>query len=370
MAIKHLVFALQQSLNESAGQAIGRSRTYELIAAAFGFQSYAAQRATHVFAASGAVCEPLVDAVRSRADGIGLSVERCPGIASTVCDALRTSRIVVVSMTDLGAWLNVLAEEWTPDWEEVEPWRVPMDASPPEWGEDFDPADWLDDEVLLESLEDHAARNDAMALYRLAQLHWLACCGSEGSPHWYAERAKGEALGETQQGWAELHARYLAYQQRLREAAVAGHREAALRYSEEFDDPLFFEQPHAPVDADPHEVARLAEHLGRRKDAQHWFRVAATEGDIEAMRVLIEDYDRRDPVACWTWHHLALKLGEDLTVDRHVAINEDGSLWDEDIGGSAYVGGVSGVRLPKIQDAAHELAIREAERLYAAIIED
>ncbi len=370
MAIKHLVFALQQSLNESAGQAIGRSRTYELIAAAFGFQSYAALRATHVFAASGAVCEPLVDAVRSRADGIGLSVERCPGIASTVCDALRTSRIVVVSMTDLGAWLDVLAEEWTPDWEEVEPWRVPMDASPPEWGEDFDPADWLDDEVLLESLEDHAARNDAMALYRLAQLHWLACCGSEGSPHWYAERAKGEALGETQQGWAELHARYLAYQQRLREAAVAGHREAALRYSEEFDDPLFFEQPHAPVDADPHEVARLAEHLGRRKDAQHWFRVAATEGDIEAMRVLIEDYDRRDPVACWTWHHLALKLGEDLTVDRHVAINEDGSLWDEDIGGSAYVGGVSGVRLPKIQDAAHELAIREAERLYAAIIED
>jgi hypothetical protein len=190
------------------------------------------------------------------------------------------------------------------------------------------------------------------------------------APHWYAERAKGETLGEIQQGWAEQHARYLAYRQRLREAAVAGHREAALRYSEEFDDPLFFEQPHAPVDADPHEVARLAERLRRKKDAHHWFRVAASEGDIEAMRVLIEDYDHRDPVACWTWHHLALKLGEDLTVDRHVAINEDGSLWDEDIGGSAYVGGVSGVRLPKIGEAAHALAIREADRLYAAIPED
>lgn len=370
MAIKQLAFILQRSLSESAGQTVTRGHTYELIAAAFGFRSYAALRATHVFAASGAVRELQADVVRSRADGIGLPVERCPGIASTVCDALRTPRILVVSMTDLGAWLDVLAEEWGNDWEEAEPWQISTDTAPPEWGEHFDPADWLDDEVLLESLEDHAARNDPMALYRLAQLHWLACGGSEASPHWYAERQKGEVLGEIQQGWAEQHARYLAYRQRLRQAAVAGHREAALRYSQEFDDPIFFEQPLAPVDADPHEVAILAEHLGRRKDAHHWFCVAATGGDIEAMRVLIEDYDHRDPVACWTWHHLALKLGEDLTVDRHVAINEDGSLWDEDIGGPAHVGGVDGVRLPKIQDDAQELAILEAERLYTAILDD
>lgn len=370
MAIKQLAFLLQRSLSESAGQTVTRGHTYELIAAAFGFRSYAALRATHVFAASGAARELQADVVRSRADGIGLPVERCPGIASAVCDALRTAGIVVISMTDLGLGLDALAEAWAPEWEEVEPWWIPIDESRPEWSKDYDPADWVDDAVLLESLNDRAARNDPMVLYRLAQLHWLACCGSEGSPHWYAEQAKGEALGETQQGWAEQHARYLAYRQWLREAAVAGHREAALRYSEEFDDPIFFEQPHAPVDADPHEVAILAVHLGRQKDAHHWFRVAATEGDIEAMRVLIEDYDHRDPVACWTWHHLALKLGEDLTVDRHVAINEDGSLWDDDIGGSAYVGGEDGVRLPKIQDDAHELAILEAERLYAAIPDD
>lgn len=370
MAIKHLAFTLRQPLTEAAGQAIGRSRTYELIAAAFGFRSYAALRANHVFAASGTVRELLANAVRSRADGIGLPVERCPAIASAVCDALRTARIVVVPMTELGIGLDTLAEEWGPYWEEAEPWQVPVDAGRLEWGEDHDPADWLDDEVLLESLDDRAARNDPMALYRLAQLHWLACCGSEGSPHWYAEREKGEALGEIQHGWAEQHARYLAYRQRLRQAAGAGHREAALRYSKEFHDPLFFEQPNAPVDADPQEVAVLAWGLGLRDHAGHWFRIAATEGDIKAMRVLIEDYDRRDPVACWTWHHLALKLGEDLTVDRHVAIKENGSLWDDDIGGPAYVGGVDGVMLPKIQDAAHELAIREAERLYAAIIED
>lgn len=370
MAIKHLVFALRQPLAESAGQAIGSGRTYELIAAAFGFRSHAALRATHVFASSGAAFEPLIDAVQSRAEGIGLTAERCPGIASAVCDALRTTGIVVISMTDLGLGLDALAEAWAPDWEEAEPWWIPIDESRFEWSEDDKPEDWLDDELLLQSLDDRAARHDPMALYRLAQLHWLACCGSEGSPHWHAERAKGEMLGEIQQGWAEQHARYLAYRQRLRETAVAGHREAALRYSEEFDDPLFFEQPHAPVDADPHEVARLAERLRRKKDAHHWFRIAATEGDIEAMRVLIEDYDHRDPVACWTWHHLALKLGEDLTVDRHVAINEDGSLWDDDIGGPAHVGGEDGVRLPKIQEVAHELAIREADRLHAAILED
>lgn len=370
MAIKRLTFELQRNLTELAGKTLGRSHIYELISAAFGFRSYAALRATHLFAASGAACELQADALRARADDIGLPVERCSEIASTVCNALQTARIVVISMESLGAGLDALADERGSYWEDAQPWPVSGEVVSSVQNEDFDAAYWLHDEVLLASLEDRAMRNDTVALYRLAQLHWLACDGSEGSPHWHAERAKGEALGEIQQGWAEQHARYLAYRHWLHAAAAAGHREAGLRYSEEFDDPIFFEQPLTPVDADPREVATLAERLDRSEEARHWFRIAASGGDFEAMRELIEVYDRHDPVACWTWHHLALKLGEDLTIDQHVAINEDGSLWDEDIGGPAYVGGMGGVVLPHIDDAAREQAIREAERRYAAILAD
>lgn len=368
MAIKRLAFELQSTLTDLAGQAIGRSSIYELIAAAFGFRSYAALRATHVFAASGAIFEPQVDALHARANNIGLPVERCSAIASAVHDALRMAQIVVISIEELGAGLDALADEWSSCRENAQPWPVSGEVVSLVPNGDFDAADWLHDEVLLASLEDRAERNDMMSLYRLAQLHWLSCGGNEGSPHWYAERAKGEALNESQQAWAEQHANYLAYRQRLRAAAMAGHREAALRCAEEFDDPIFFEQPPTPVDADPREVAMLAERLDRSEDARYWLRIAASEGDFEAMRELIEVYDRHDPVACWTWHHLALRLDEDLTLDRHVAINEDGSLWDEDIGGPAYVGGEDGVVLPEIEHAQHEQAIREAEKLYAAIL--
>ncbi len=54
----------------------------------------------------------------------------------------------------------------------------------------------------------------------------------------------------------------------------------------------------------------------RHGDAKKWFTVAAEAGDTEAMRQLIEEYDQRDLVRCWTWVYLA-KL-----MDEHYAITD------------------------------------------------
>jgi hypothetical protein len=65
--------------------------------------------------------------------------------------------------------------------------------------------------------------------------------------------------------------------------------------------------------------------------------------------------------------YLAKLLGSDLAQDAHYAINEDGSPYDEDVGGPAFVGGHEGVSLESlsaVQDAAAKMA---AQELYARI---
>ena len=85
------------------------------------------------------------------------------------------------------------------------------------------------------------------------------------------------------------------------------------------------------------------------------------------MRELIEDYDRSDLIRCWTWFYLAELLGTDLSKDEYVAIGEDGSPYDDDIGGPAFVGGRGGVELAPIDSELEAAARESAEKLYQAI---
>ena len=138
--------------------------------------------------------------------------------------------------------------------------------------------------------------------------------------------------------------------------------------AERFGDPAFFERPtdfSASIDAA--HAADVAEHLGRRKDAWRWRTIAAQQGDTEAMRELIEGYDRLNLQQCWTWFYLAELLGTDLAKDEYRAINEDGSDYDDDVGGPAYVGGRGGVELEPIDADQNAAARRAATKLYQAI---
>ncbi len=105
--------------------------------------------------------------------------------------------------------------------------------------------------------------------------------------------------------------------------------------------------------------AKIAERLGRRQDAERWLTVAAEAGDTEAMRQLIEDYCRDDLQQCWMWVYLARLVGTDLTRDEYYAIHEDGSPYDDDVGGNAFLGGRGGVELDPL-DAAEDVAARYA----------
>ena len=85
------------------------------------------------------------------------------------------------------------------------------------------------------------------------------------------------------------------------------------------------------------------------------------------MRELIEGYDRLNLQQCWTWFYLAELLGTDLSEDEYEAINENGSPYDDDVGGPVYVGGRDGVELEPIEYEQDAAARQVAAALYQAI---
>ena len=153
----------------------------------------------------------------------------------------------------------------------------------------------------------------------------------------------------------------------LREASRLGNEDALLDLADHFDDPSFFDEGCKGENHDPLRVAEIAENLDRLHDVYDWLTKAAEAGDTEAMRRLIEEFDQNDLQRCWSWVYLAQLLDTDLTRDDYYAIHEDGSVYDDDIGGPMYVDGREGIKLPTLSDVQDVLARQTAKALFDKI---
>lgn len=238
----------------------------------------------------------------------------------------------------------------------------------------FDPADeGRFGPILLDGLEAAASKSNALAHYALALIH--APDDEDdldaGSSYWYSQGQQGRVLTGVEKEWAEAYEARLTqaekYARHLREAGRRGNQHALLDLAERFDDPSFFEQPRRDVGADPAAVAAIAERMGRGADAGHWLTVAAERGDTDAMLQLIEEHDQGDLLRCWTWVYLSQLVGTDLTQDAHYAINEDGSEYDDDVGGPAYVAGRDGIDLEPLSTERDATARLAAQNLFEQI---
>ena len=370
MTSKELAHSAQLHLETSTGGDFKRAHIYELLAASFGFNSYAALGANSVFT------EQSLSSRRSTSHGL-LVHSRCvelgypPDIAKTASVALpsflSTREIGVIRISDLVAHLRSELGRYdaTPNED--------IDTDEDETvDEDWIDIDYLASPILLDGLAVAANKDNADAHYALALIHAPGDDDSDdnevGSEYWYAQAQNGRVLTGVEKEWAETHAAHLVraekYVRHLQEAARLGQQEALLELADRFDDPTFFEQPDGRVDADPVSIADIAARLGRPKDARKWLVVAAESGDTEAMRQLIEEFDHGDPLQCWTWVYLAELVGKDLTKDEHYAINKDGSSYDDDVGGPAYVGGREGVELIPISTEQSDAARRAAQLIF------
>lgn len=366
MTIKALVYAAQQKLQIATGASFRRTHLYELLAAHFGFRSYAALTSHAVFAyrLHGSARTSLDGAaVRQRCLDLGYSLPSADQAGSVLPALLAGSGITVMHLPALVSELReefAVMEDDGDEEEDEGTCDVPAQSVLTSVHDVIDP-------VLLESLEAAADKNFGLAHYALALIHDPDRHGYSndvGSAHWHAQAQKGRVLTGAPREWADAHAAHLSrttkHAHHLREAARLEEPLALLDLADQSGDPAFFEQGHFDVAADPAWVADIAERLGRDGDACRWLTLAAENGDIEAMRKLIETHDAVNLTRCWTWVYLAELLGTDLTGDEHYAIHEDGSLCDDDNGGPVYADGRDGIELAPLAAEQDEEARQSA----------
>lgn len=360
MTIKELAFSAQQHLQASTSGSFKRAHIYELLAASFGFNSYAAFGVDTVLTQlrpNDKGIAPQSAFIKRRCIELGYHPDNADLATAALQSLLAERQIGVASISSLISRLR--GESPNQD-----------DYLEDDQDELFDHADEGGfGPILLDGLEAAASKGNALAHYALALIHAPDDEDNDldaGSSYWYSQGQQGRVLRGVEKEWAEAYEARLTqaekYTRHLREAGRLGNQHALLDLAERFDDPSFFEQPRRDVGADPAAVAAIAERMGRAADARHCLTVAAESGDTDAMLQLIEEHDQDDLLRCWTWVYLSQLFGTDLTKDAHYAINEDGSEYDDDVGGPAYVAGRDGIDLEPLsseQDATARLGAQD-----------
>lgn len=349
MSTKAFIHLAQQQLKSRAICDFSRTHLYEILAATFEFRSYSALCADGIFSQSTDMSfERRASGIQAidRGTGLGYSRTSMEAAAGLLGDLVSQHRIVFVRFEDL---IDELLDGTTYLEEVIS---------------DF----------LLESLMASATRGSAKAYYLLA----LANAPDEQDEpdsridYWYRQSQQGYTLSATQQqfsdGYAALLCQRASFKDYLEKATQLGSAEAALDLADRFGDTSCFDNSMDLRKSDALWIAELAERLGRDAEAKRWFTISAESGNTDAMRYLIETYDKHDRVRCWTWLYLSQLVGDDLTRDRHIGINEDGTQYDDDIGGPMYVGGEDGIHLPPLDEYDDISARLGASELHTKIL--
>lgn len=375
MSIKSIAHLAQQRITSNPGSSFKRAHFYELTAAAFGYGSYAALQAESVVFDGAEPTSPeqresRINAVRDRARELAYLDPDAERIASRLCDVLAERGIDAIRLPELIRSLRLrphddAVEDDESDTEDERhlPWveRRPHEDTPD------------DDALLREGLEAAAERGSGPAHYALALINgpgeYDPSENNQVRPYWYEQRQAGVVLEGVQIEWADAWERHVAAKQafevHLREAARLRHPDALVDLARLFRDPTVFDSELDLSQQDPGQLAALAASLGRNADVKRWLTVAAESGETGAMRTLIKGHDAADLQRCWTWLHLAQLHGVDLTRDNYHAYHEDGSEYDDDVGGPMHVDGIDGMRLEPLTPEAYVLARQAAQAIFA-----
>lgn len=363
MTIKEYAFRAHAHLKSVGAPSLTRSHTHELLAAAAGYATHAA------FQHDALWCDlewrlvgraPDQVRIRDRCVQLGLDVAEAQRASDGLATFLATSSYAPVRFDELAA--AVEGDDEDPDYRSTI-------AS-------FVTGPILEDirklalfyPVLAEGLEAAAARGVPEA--HMAIVHLLESLDHESEDH-------DEFAADMRRtgGWS---APFVSFEQVIEQPAMAVHKRRhhllaaaqsgyvrALEWtSDRYGDIRVLKLPADQVDAGF--MVEVAEDAGDEDMVRHWLTVSARQGDVSAMRRLIDEHDESLEQA-WVWMHLSRLLDDDLSRDRHIAINPDGSEYDWDVGGPAEVGGDDGIELEPLASEQDRQARREASELFAVI---
>ena len=371
MNIKAIAFSAQQRVAERSGISLQRSHIYEALAAAFGFASYASLCADSVFDVG--LPESLDSArtterIAHRLELLGVSDTGHGQVASELAAIISDQNLNVVNIDRVID--SLLPESFQPD--------IDLDVRD-EFDSEYDddvPVDLVDrhlvgewdiSDFLRSSLEDAAKRGNPKAHYGLSLILNLDSDAPAISSYWHDRQLQGEQLSGVELEWANAHRvekqREEVRLHHLREAARLGHPDACVDAAEEFQNPDFLKSAVGAQVRDPTRASEIAAALGQVDQARHWCVIAAEGGDIDAIRWMIETFDQENLMRCWTWIHFAKLLGTDLTQSRYRLVNEDGSDYDDDVGGPGFPVGTEGIELPPLDKSQDAKAYRDAAAL-------
>ena len=293
MTLKELAHAAHQSLQTRAGCDVKRSHVYELLAAAFGYQSWAAFLPESLLTDGGVGDAP--EGAAPRLIGRAIQLQYTQGAATAMAGALldfaAERRIGALRRSVLAEILRPgpryvdeegLEDDDAEDWDDVEaapqdvpgsvPSREPLLGSP----------------LLLSSLE-HSAESDPQDHQLLATLY--RC--QRPNPYLHEESLKGRVLTAVERGWVDeylrLEPQFRKYEAHLKQAALGGVRAAALEYGAVFEAPEFFAMAERLTgDVDAVHMARVAAMPEARAA---WLRRAAEQGSRPALEQLADQGD-------------------------------------------------------------------------------
>lgn len=366
MTIKEQAYRAHAFLLTRGVTSLKRSHVHELLAAAVGYPTHASFQhdATWCdvpFSLTG--IDPDSSAMQARCRELGLPADEGERVAEGLPIFLRDVGYAPVRFDALIA--AVEGHEDDPDWHEwvwihvVEPTHGAL-------------VRYMEHQrLLLEGLEAAAQREVPVAHLAIANLleSEVMLFGDDDVERMRRQVKRDGTWTSPFVSFTDVEANvlrvYEKHRHHLLAAARGGDIRALLETAERYGDPAILEQPPSH-DMDPMSMVEIAGEHGDGEKVRYWLTVAAQEGNIGAMRELILDPDEPNEQA-WVWMYLSRLLGDDLSQDRYEAINENGTPYDDDIGGPAYVGGDEGIDLDPLPSDADAAARQTAGQLLARI---
>lgn len=404
MIIKELAYSTQQLIQTSTGCGFKRTHFYELLAASFGYKSFAAFNRDMLWCnhIPRAPLAELTPELVGRAVQLGYPQSNTEAIALCVVDQARANNVSSIGLSEL---MEIMRPDPLLDYED-------------DWGSDLEDDEGDDDDfefpskisilkqknrlltskLLKESLEQSAVGGNPLAHFAIAEMYRCARPNSYLSE----EARKGRMLNSVEQGWVDGYENSLEQfkksRSHMRQAALGGIYDAAHEYI------ALFSEEHASEMAAVGESAVEAQTISYHAEPQRemeTLRVAAKSGSFKAVKSLAGKGDlwaieklaetgdidaiwdlaqmemQSDLVKAWSWVYVAKMLGTDFTESNMRAYHEgglyDGQEYDDDCGGPLYVDGDEGMDLtplePKQDQVAQELALAFFEKIHLPTLE-
>jgi len=342
MNIKQFTFSAHQSIQTLLDIPFKRTHTYELIATAFGYKSYASINSDSLFYIAVDSILPDIDAVTARCLTLGYLPSVTRIISSKLTNELVNNKIGLMNIHNLIKQLNG-DDEYYDDIGNFKP--------------EYQITQNLIDSVLISAERGSSLAHYALALIYEPEDEYDDLLEPKISSYWYDQQKAGRELIGVQLEWANEYKQSITNTEcREEDSKLSEHH---LVSSAQLGN-------HQAIQ----DLANSIIEGEQLADPVKWLSLAAELGDIDSIRYLLEKGKVSSLLTSWKWVYLAQMLGTDLTRDDYYAFHDNGELYDDDIGGPMHVGGSPGISLTPLSQSDDSTAQSLAEELHSVIMQN